>query len=671
MAGVTMRHRLGYYLGAAACVWILFTFPAHAATETLPVAPVTSQRNIVAGEDPVLEASVRLPRGRADHLEDVGLYWTAEPKRARCRTFVIVSAYASPRFVELPRGARRGQAATVTLKTATGNRQVVADSHTLREPDFGFNRVLRLQLPSGLIPAYPRRSITVMAVTFRSAAGCTRQTKRAARIADRALQHVTIAVPETYTPPPPLDPPKPIDLATTPGLLMQGAARRDEAGGAVAAAGDVNGDGLADVVVTSPYAAAGDLGTATVVFGRAGGGTLNLGSIGSAGFQITGPARGTFALPAAGIGDLDGDGLGDLAVGAPAANREGGAVYVIRGSASSEPVDLAKPGSRLLFKIAGGRPCRDVLGGGGDNLGASVAAVGDANGDGLPDVAVLSPHNCADPDGGGIYIVFGSRKHDTVDIYRLGARGIAAPADYEAQFDNAVISGAGDTNGDGLADLIVGRGDSGSDVPVAEIIPGRRSGATVRLARLRFQMRGHVCNDGSESVAAAGDVNGDGLGDVVVAAGADACEVGLGVAYVVFGTRRPGPVDLLQLGDRGIKIHGLPDSVFGAGVAGTGDVNGDGLADVAVADSDADVFGRRLAGEVFLVPGRREPGTIELRWAARSGALAWGGAGRYDRLGEIAALAGIGDFDGDGRPDLLAGAPGAGRNGAAYVLPMP
>jgi hypothetical protein len=184
-------------------------------------------------------------------------------------------------------------------------------------------------------------------------------------------------------------------------------------------------------------------------------------------------------------------------------------------------------------------------------------------------------------------------------------------------------------------------------------------------------MVGHTCNDDSDSVAAAGDVNGDGLGDVLVAGGADSCDIGLGIAYVVFGTRTPGPVDLLHLGDRGLRIHGLPDSIFGAGVAPAGDVNGDGLADVAVADSDADVFGRRLAGQVFLVPGRREPGTIELRWAGDSGAVAWGGAAREDRLGEIASLAGIGDFDGDGRADLLAGAPGAGAGGAAYVLPAP
>jgi hypothetical protein len=343
---------------------------------------------------------------------------------------------------------------------------------------------------------------------------------------------------------------------------------------------------------------------------------------------------------------------------------------VIRGSASTGPVDLARPGDRLLFKIAGGRPCRDWPGeGGGDNLGAVVTALGDANGDGLPDIGVLSPHNCADPDGGGIYIVFGSRSRQTVDVSHLGRRGIAAPADYEAQFANAVIAAAGDTNGDGLSDLIVGRGDSGNDVPVAQVIPGRRTGATIRLDRQKFEMSGEGCEGPGNSAAAAGDVNGDGLGDLVIAGGGDICALRLGVAYVVFGTRTPAPVDLRHLGDRGITIRGLPDSGFDAGVAGAGDVNGDGLADVAVADADATAFGRRLAGQVFLVLGRREPGTIELRWAGTT-VTEWGAARPQADLG--ISLAGIGDFDGDGRPDLLAGAPGPEPTpGEAYVLPLP
>jgi hypothetical protein len=414
-----------------------------------------------------------------------------------------------------------------------------------------------------------------------------------------------------------------------------------------------------------PYHGPRNRGVATVVFGRSGGGTVQLGQIGGGGFQIIGPARDGYALPVSGIGDLDGDGLGEIVVGAPSAAKGGGAAYVIRGRASNATVDLAHPGDRLLFKIAGGRACRGNMGG-GDNLGGSVAGPGDVNGDGLPDVAVLAEGNCFKKGHSGAYVVFGARDGRAVDIRHLGSRGIAVPADYEAQLASAQVARAGDVNGDGLADVAFSTGEAGLGARLGGVILGRRTGATIQQSQLAFFVRRSSCEIGQ--ITGAGDVNGDGIDDLLLS-GDESCRDGLGRAYVVFGSRTPQEVHTAALGDGGITITSpIGTRRFGA-AAGAGDVNGDGLADLAIADEDTDALGRRLAGEVFLVPGRREPGSIDLRYAGAT-ATAWAGPGVEAHLGT--SLAALGDFDGDGRPNLIAAAPLIDiAAGSAFVLPMP
>jgi hypothetical protein len=152
-----MWHRLGCVIGVFASIGAVSALPAGAATHTLPVAPATSHGGHAAGEDPVLQATVRLPPGPTDELNDIGLYWAARKvtdDRRGCIPFAIVSASASPRPIPLPKGARREQSATVTLQTASGPRRVVASSYTDRKRGAGFNRVVRLELPTDLIPAW-------------------------------------------------------------------------------------------------------------------------------------------------------------------------------------------------------------------------------------------------------------------------------------------------------------------------------------------------------------------------------------------------------------------------------------------------------------------------------------------------------------------------------------
>lgn len=675
--------RVGRRFGAALFVLALCAAPAHAATVTFDVQPATFRGNPVEGEDPVLRATVPLPRGDARTDDRYSVLW--DGGNGRCPSRVYLTSGAAPRSFKL-RGGSTASRGSILLHTAAGDRTVPAKflDFAHRKDILDDGRAVSFRLPDDLIPAYSRREVLVLAVPFPSLGKCPdKPTRRTLRILRTAVRHTSVTVPATYSPPPPFDPPKPIDLVTTPGLKLQqppppGANRdivsdEDSASAVIpsdlSAAGDVNGDGLADAAVSLPYFGRHNTGIAMVVFGRRDKGTVQLGKLGTGGFRIIGPTRNGYALPVAAIGDLDGDGLGDLVVGAPSAAKGGGAAYVIRGQASNATVDLAKPGDRLLFKIAGGRPCRKPIPnkGGGDNIGQSVAGPGDVNGDGLPDVAVLAGGNCFAKGASGVYVVFSARDGRMVDIRHLGARGIRVPADGAAELANAHVAAAGDVNGDGLKDVAIATGLSGLGARLGAVILGQPTGGTIRQSALAFIVKGSTCE--APTVGAAGDVNGDGIGDLILNGGSDQCRDDLGRAYVIFGSHTPHPVDPRSLGDSGITIVGPTDNLAG-GAVGAGDVNGDGLADVAIADENARVLGRQAAGEVFLVPGRREPGTIDLRYAGAS-VLAWGGPPGAAYLG--ISLAGLGDFDGDGRPDLLAGTQmvDGDTDPAAYLLPMP
>jgi hypothetical protein len=294
------------------------------------------------------------------------------------------------------------------------------------------------------------------------------------------------------------------------------------------AAGDFNDDGFGDLIVGDPLADGG-AGRAWVVFGSADSVTpLSLDALGSDGIEISGQGDGYLGGSVSGAGDVNGDGIDDVIVGVPyrARPREehgSGAAIVIYGSDEPTDVDIANLGTGGLILSNGDRAAQ---------LGAVVAGIGDANGDGLADVLVTAPRTSAPgrEAAGSAYVVFGSRAEEpSLAVDELGSRG------YE-------IAGA---TGDGT-----GQG----------------------------QFPGGV----GSSAAAAGDVNDDGFADVAL--GSPGAAEAAAAAYVVFGDNDGSPVDLAKPGGRAFAIDAPRTPLSGPlPVAGNADFDGDGRADLLFA----------------------------------------------------------------------------------------
>jgi Ca2+-binding RTX toxin-like protein len=478
------------------------------------------------------------------------------------------------------------------------------------------------------------------------------------------------------------------------GLKVIGNSPGASAGGAVSAAGDVNGDGFADVIVGARSASPnGDRsGAACVVFGASEGlgGTLIFSQLnGSNGFQISGEATDDYAgYSVSTVGDVNGDGFADIIVEAPGAGLNGqyaGAAYVIFGRAGEfeANLNLSSLDGTNGFQISGAAEF--------DSL-EIVSAAGDVNGDGLADVILKAPEaNANGSDSGAVYVVFGRSGGFAADLNvgsLDGTNGYRISG--EAAGDNAgwSVSVGGDFNGDGYDDIILGAPyadpNSRTDGGTAYVVFGKAAGfgSNLNLAALNgkngFQINGEGrLDNASWSVALTSDVNGDGFDDIIVGApyGDEKFKTDCGAAYVIFG--KAGGFDAnLNLsalnGKNGFQIIGEEAYDYvGFSISAMGDVNGDGLADICVEAREADPNGRRNAGASYIIFGKEGGQGANLNLADLNGKNGFqiSGESEFDYATDVSVA---GDINGDGIDDLIIGAPFAdprgSTSGAAYVV---
>ncbi len=476
-------------------------------------------------------------------------------------------------------------------------------------------------------------------------------------------------------------------LNGTNGFRANGAAASEAAGYAVSGAGDVNGDGYDDILIGAPYADPNgvDSGQSYIVFG----GTEMLDPVelsalnGTNGFAINGISADDGAGVSVGrAGDVDGDGFGDILIGASGADPHGpfsGQSYVVYGGS-------ALPGTVELSALNGTSGFRANGGAAYDVAGVVVSGAGDVDADGFSDILIGAFG--ADPHGGSSgqsYVVYGgSALPGTIELSALnGTSGFRVNGVSTNDFSAFAVSGAGDANDDGFDDVVIGApyadpngGYSGQSYVVygGAALPG-----TVELSALNgangLRVNGIAAGDYSGvRLSGAGDVNGDAVSDLLIAAtGADPHGASSGQSYVVYGgTALPGTVELSALnGATGFRLNGISTSDFsGVSVSRAGDVDSDGLDDLVIGALRADPNGSE-SGQGYVVYGGTDlPGTVELSALNGTTGFRASGVSTSDFAGR--AVSGAGDVNGDDFDDILIGAnfadPSGPYSGQSYVV---
>lgn len=515
------------------------------------------------------------------------------------------------------------------------------------------------------------------------------------------------------------------------GVIFEAIDRYDRVGASVSNAGDINGDGIDDFIIASDFSYGSAYNTqsddaAYVIFGRPEGGfkaSFALENLtGSNGFRIARLDRSAYSFggryDVSRAGDINGDGIDDIVMGGRAAYSMYGeprvTACVIFGRDTSTDdefspqIDPATLDGTDGFRITS----LNTMFGGMEPVRVSNA--GDFNGDGVDDLIVGDNSDYATKPGERSplgYVLFGRSSTGGASFPAIVDAGALGPGEMTlineplygglSQYD---VSGAGDLNGDGVDDIIVGgtsNYDTNSTAYVvfgASVSPGARGATAVDVDSLDgnngFGIGALNASPeySSVRVSQAGDVNGDGVDDAIVGGGSSSIPSGSPNSVVVIfgrdstqGDTFPSRIDptLLDGTDGfGVAAYSSNQPAPGGGVqiAGSGDINGDGLADIAIGEPSASLGKFGYDGVVHVLYGRDGtsdpfPAQIELGLITSDDGVRFLGLHQSGSSGGQAggAVAFAGDSNSDGRDDLLIGAPrfSAGANmdaGRAYLV---
>jgi hypothetical protein len=439
-----------------------------------------------------------------------------------------------------------------------------------------------------------------------------------------------------------------------------------QVGSAVSTAGDINGDGKADLVLGAQRYS-DHVDAVFVIFGQSSfPAAFNLTTLnGTNGFVITGTSSDGLGSSVGTTGDINGDGKDDLVLGAPMTySNNRGAAYVIFGQSSfPSSFNLSTLNGTNGFVVNG----LDSFG----RLGWSVNTAGDINGDGKADLVLGAPYTYSN-NGGAAYVIFGQSSFPAFfDLSTLnGTNGFVVNGLDLRSFLGWSVNTVGDINGDGKADLVVGA-------------PGRMGHALLIFGQSSFPSSFDILTmNGTngfwvggiipatslgESVSTAGDVNGDGKDDLVL--GDPQLDRFKGAAYVIFGQSNfSSSFNLSTLnGTNGFVVYGVETVGFGSQVSPAGDINRDGKADIVVGARAVS----NAAGAAYIIFGQSSfPPSFNVSILNGANGFVVNGISSGDLFGAQVSTAG--DMNGDGKADLVVSAPQVKDNGtitgADYVI---